>query len=476
VSVDTSPVDPSSHVIVIGAGMGGLVAAHALRRHAARVTVVERDILPSQPAPRAGTPQGRHLHILQPGGLEALERLLPGFADALLARGATAVAAPSEILWLSPAGWMQPHPGGRKVMLSASRDLFEWVTRDLVLGRSSIDVRSGVEVAGLVVEGDRVVGVDVRPRGAAPSEPTERLRADLVVDASGRRSHAPDWLAAAGFDRPAEELVDADLAYATRIYRRGHDDLGGWQGIFLQAKAPATTRMGVLFPIEGDRWMVTVAGINGDVPPTDEAGFLEFARGMRSPAIADAVERLEPAGPIVGFRRTENRRRRYESLRGAPDGFVVVGDAACAFNPVYGQGMSVAALTAEALDGAVDDHLARSGGDLAGVSVRLQALVARTNAGAWMSATGEDMRWPGTEGGKATAADRLVGRYMARVVAAATVDPVANTAFFRVVAMLAPPTSLLRPALAWRVLSRRHPAPPSTPPTPLSSPTPARVA
>ena len=466
-TVDTLPVDRSSHIVVIGAGMGGLATAHALHRHAARVTVIERDSLPSRPAARAGTPQGRHLHILQPGGLMALERLLPGFADELLARGATAVAAPGGILWHSAAGWVKPQPATRASLLSASRDLIEWVTRDLVLERTPLDVRTGIEVAGLAVEDGRVVGVDVRDRGAASDEPTERVVADLVIDASGRRSHAPDWLEAAGYARPEEDLVDADLAYATRTYHRGPDDLGGWQGIFLQARAPETTRMGVMFPIEGDRWMVTLAGINGDTPPTDDEGYLAFARGMRSRAIAEAIEHLEPAGPIIGFRRTENRRRRYERLRRAPDGFVAVGDAACAFNPVYGQGMSVAALTAEALDRSLAEHAHRSGGDLAGVSAQLQREVARTNAGAWMVATGEDTRWPGTTGANPSAADRVLRRYLDRVVAAATVDAVVNTAFFRVVALMAPPTSLMRPSLAWRVLARRHPAPPEARPAPL---------
>lgn len=475
-TVDSPPVERSSHVVVIGAGMAGLATAHALGRHADRVTVIERDSLPSRPAARAGTPQGRHLHVLQPGGLLALEHLLPGFSDELIARGATAIAAPGEILWMSAAGWVQPQPGERRGLLSASRDLIEWVTRDLVLDRSPLDLRTAVEVAGLAVEDGRVVGVDLRPRGAARDEPTERLRADLVIDASGRRSHAPDWLEAAGYERPEEDLVDADLAYATRTYRRGPDDLGGWQGIFLQAKAPETTRMGVMFPIEGDRWMVTVAGINGDVPPTDDDGFAAFALGMRSPAIAEAIAGLEPAGPILGFRRTENRRRRYERLRRAPDGFVAIGDSACAFNPVYGQGMSVAALTAEALERAVGDHLHRSGGDLAGVSTRLQQEVARTNAGAWMVATGEDARWPGTTGGASSPAERVLRRYLDRVVAAAAVDRVVNAAFFRVVAMVATPTSLLRPTLAWRVLGRRHPAPPATRPEPLTTRTHARAA
>jgi 2-polyprenyl-6-methoxyphenol hydroxylase-like FAD-dependent oxidoreductase len=456
--------------------MGGLAAAAALARHVERVTVVERDSLPARPAPRAGTPQGRHLHVLQPGGLASLDRLLPGFGDRLRDRGAVPIVAPRGILWLSAAGWMQPQPHGGRTLLAASRDLIEHVTRELALSVPHIAVRTGVEVGGLEVAGGRVVGVGLRPRGAAPTEPAERLTADIVVDASGRRSHAPDWLAAAGFARPRESHVDANLAYATRTYRRGSDDLSGWDAIFLQAQPPHTTRMGVMFPVEGDRWMVTVAGTNGDVPPTDEQGFLDFARGMRSPALAEAIGRLEPLGPITGYRRTENRRRHFEDLRHAPDGFVVIGDAACAFNPVYGQGMSAAALTAEALDRGLARHLARTGGDAAGVTADLQRAVAKANAGAWMVATGEDLRWPGTEGGSVTVADRLVRRYLDRVVAAATTDLVISDAFFDVIALLAPPTSLMRPAIAARVLGRRHAAPPASPPLALPASRAAQAA
>jgi 2-polyprenyl-6-methoxyphenol hydroxylase-like FAD-dependent oxidoreductase len=476
VSLVTAPVERSTHVVVIGAGMGGLAAAHALSGYADRVTIVERDDLPSRPATRSGTPQGRHVHLLQPGGQAALERLLPGFGDELIAEGAIPVPAPGGILWHSPAGWIKPHSLKGKPVLCASRALIEWVTRTTVLSRSPIDVRTGVEVTGLAVTDDRVVGVDVRPRGAAAGEPTERLAADMVIDASGRRSHAPDWLAAAGYDRPTETSIDANLSYATRIFRRGPDDLGGWQAVFLQSKPPDGTRAGVLFPIEDDRWMLTLAGSDGDVPPTDENGFLDFARGMRSPMLAEAIERLEPVGPIVAYRRTANQRRHYESLRRAPDGLVVIGDAACAFNPVYGQGMSAAALTAEALERGVRDHVARTGGDLRGVTAGLQKAVARANAGAWKIATGQDLRWPGTTGGKESPVDRVMRRYLDRVVAASTVDPVVCRAFFSVVALLAEPQSLLRPSMMWRVLGHRHPAPPAEPPAPLVAPTEARAA
>jgi 2-polyprenyl-6-methoxyphenol hydroxylase-like FAD-dependent oxidoreductase len=346
--------------------------------------------------------------------------------------------------------------------VSASRDLIEWTTRQLVLALPDVTVRSGVEVAGLAVDAGRIVGVDVRPRGAAPDEPVERVSANLVVDASGRRSHAPDWLAAAGYDKPAETRVDADLAYATRTYRRaGTELLPGYKAMFMQAQPPHTTRMGVMVPIEGDRWLLTVAGTNGDLPPTDEAGFREFTRGLRSPVVADLVEELEPLSAIVGYRRTANVRRHYEKLSLLPEGFVVLGDATCTFNPVYGQGMSAAALSAEALGRTLSDR--------AGTHAAQQA-IAQACAGAWTVATGEDLRYPGTTGGSSSLADRVVRRYFDRLVRAAATDEVVNSAFVDVIGMLAPPESLMRPGLAARVLGRRHPAPSLTMPLPARRP------
>lgn len=463
-ATDATPSPARAHAVVVGAGMGGLATAAALRRHVERVTIIERDALPTVPAGRSGVPQGRHLHALQPGGLAALERLIPGLDDELVARGAASLTVPRDVLWMSAAGWMTPFTGHRRTMVSASRDLIEYTARRRVVAQRGVSVRSGVEVAGLAVDAGRVVGVHLRARGAAPGEPCERLAADLVIDASGRRSPAPDWLADAGYARPRETVIDADLAYASRTYRRTDDELvPGYRSCFLQAQPPHTTKMGAIFPIEGGRWMLTLAGTNGDLPPTDEAGFAAFARALRSPVIADAIERLESLSPITGFRRTANRRRHYEELRG-PDGFAVVGDAACAFNPVYAQGMSAAALTAVAVDSTLAAHCARHGGRLVGATAPLQRAVAEANAGAWMVATGEDLRYPATRGGSTGAVDRLMRRYFDRVVAAAAVDTAVNAAFFDVVALTAEPSSLLRPSVILRVLGRRHPAPPSDPP------------
>jgi 2-polyprenyl-6-methoxyphenol hydroxylase-like FAD-dependent oxidoreductase len=457
-----------ANAVVVGAGIAGLTAAAALRRHVERVTIVERDVLPSLPVARSGVPAGRPVLGVQPGGVAALDRLVPGLRDDLVAHGAVALTAPRDVLWLSAAGWMTPFPGRGRTLLSASRELVEHVTRKRVLADPAVTVRAGVEVVGLVVDAGTIAGVHLRPRGAAPGEPSERLRAHLVVDASGRRSRAPAWLAAAGYERPVETIVDAGHATASRIYRRSPGDtVAGHRAVLLQARAPQTRRAGVMIPVEDDRWLITLAGAGGEMPPTDEDGFLAFARGLRSPVLAAAVSGLEPASPIASHRETAGRRRHYEDVRG-PAGFVVVGDAACALNPVHGQGMSAAALSAEALDRSLARHLARRG-TLAAGSHAAQRAIARATRGAWTVATSEDLRHPGSRGLARWTTGRLARRYAARVVAAATVDPLVNAALYDVVALLAEPSSLLRPALARRVLARRPAAPPADPPLPYST-------
>jgi 2-polyprenyl-6-methoxyphenol hydroxylase-like FAD-dependent oxidoreductase len=211
---------------------------------------------------------------------------------------------------------------------------------------------------------------------------------------------------------------------------------------------------------------VTLTGGGGDRPPADEAGFLDYARSMRDPVLHDAIKDCRPLSPVYATRSTRNLRRRYERLPRRPEGLLVLGDAACAFNPVYAQGMTAAALTAEAIERSLADHRGRHAGALAGASTAMQKAVARANAGPWTIATGEDLRYPATTGGSSSVPERLIRRYMDRLVAAAATDPEVNAAFFDVIAVLAEPSTLLRPSMSLRVLGRRHPVPPADPPIP----------
>jgi 2-polyprenyl-6-methoxyphenol hydroxylase-like FAD-dependent oxidoreductase len=441
-----------SHAVVVGGSIAGLLAARVLADHFDHVTIVERDRLPEGPAFRRGVPHSHHLHGLMPGGRNAIESLLPGFSSELVEAGAHVVRWPYDALWLMPAGWSgRFEPRDRHRLILASRPLLEWTVRRRVLALKRVSVVEGAQVSLLVPRGGGVAGVEVLDRGDIEGSTLRQLPADLVVDASGRGSLAPDWLDALGYGRPRETVIDALLGYATRQYALPAVP-DGLKGIYLMAQPPHSPRTGIMFPIEGNRWLLTLMGAGRDYPPTDEAGFLSFARSLRHPVLYQAVRDARPLTDIVGYRRTENRRRRFEKMRRWPEGFVVVGDAACAFNPVYGQGMSVAALTAVALDGALRRHPL-----LRGFARGFQRLVAAGSQGGWMLATGEDLRYPTTEGSRPTLMTRLVQRYMDRVIRAATVDPVANEAFVDVMTVLKPPTSVFHPRVVAAALRRHEP-------------------
>jgi 2-polyprenyl-6-methoxyphenol hydroxylase-like FAD-dependent oxidoreductase len=435
------------HAVVIGASMAGLLAARALAGHVERVTVVERDALPAGAEHRTGVPQGRQLHILLARGRQVIEGFFPGYREQLLAAGAVPVQVPADVLVLGPAGLLDRRATGWEA-LSASRLLIEAAVRCRLRDLPGITFLERHEVTGLVAsrDGREVRGVEVRSRDAG-SGGCAHLEADLVVDASGRGSRAAAWLAALGYPGAALSEVDPNIAYASRIYQMpdGCPD-GDWRAVMLSSQPPSMPRSGYLFPIEGGRWMVSMMGTAGQHPPTDEEGWWAFIRSLRSPVIADALVGAEPLAPVRGHRGTANRQWHLERMTRRPERFVVLGDAVCAFNPVYGQGMSTAAVAAETLDGCLAEHLRdHSGRDLAGLAVRFQRRLARRNASSWALSTGEDLRFPSTTGMRAGPVLRARHRYLDRLALAATTDTAVAEAYVRVVGMLDEPTVLFRP-------------------------------
>ncbi len=456
-----------AHAVVLGAGMAGLLAARVLAGHFEQVTVVDRDRLPEHPRFRPGVPQSRHLHVLLGRGLECLEQLLPGFEADLVTAGAPVVEG-SQSLWLNAAGWSRRYPSPIR-LLGASRELIEWQARTRITALNNVQILEGCEAVGLLADPSRdaVTGVRLRSRDgrAAATAPATEVAADLVVDASGRQSRAPRWLAELGYQPPAETTISSQLGYASRQYAIPAGFKTDWRMLVINAKPPGNARSGALVPIEGSRWMVALIGSGRDHPPTDDAGFLEFARGLRSPLLYEAIKEAEPASPIYGFRNTDNRRRHFERLRRWPEQFLVIGDAGCTFNPIYAQGMTVTAMTAVALDHILAEHRRRSDTDPLGRAGWPQRQVARTSAGAWTMATTEDLRYPWTEGARLDLPTRIMHRYADRVLEVANGNPKVNTAFVNVVNLRHPPTSLLRPGVLLPVLARHRASPLTSPPT-----------
>ena len=440
---------PSDHAVVLGASMAGLLAAGVLSAHYGHVTVVDRDTLAAEPdRPRRGVPQGRHLHALLGRGLQALEELLPGLTEELTGKGAP-VGDQLGDARLYFGGHLMARSHSGLPLLCASRPLLEHAVRARVAAMPGVEIVARCEVVGLITSADRqrVIGARVRREGRAE----EAMTAELVIDASGRGSRIPTWIAALGLPAPAEERVTIGLGYASRVYRARPGALAGDLGI-VRAPVPPHGRGGALAVLEGDRWMVTLIGVLGDHPPTDPAGFLAFARSLPGPDIHDAIATAEPLDDPVPFRFPASVRRRYEGLARFPERLLVLGDAFCSFNPIYGQGMTIAALEALALR----DRLRRGRPPK---PREFHRRVARIVDAPWELVVGGDLAFPAVEGPR-TPKTRILGAYVDRLHAAAATDTDLATAFVRVAALVDPPTALMRPRIVLRVLrhGRRTPA------------------
>jgi 2-polyprenyl-6-methoxyphenol hydroxylase-like FAD-dependent oxidoreductase len=432
-------MDTGRHAIVIGASMAGLTAARALATGFERVTVVERDELPAVGEQRLRVPQGRHLHLLIPRGLLTLEELFPGIGAELVAHGAIDIRTDQMRMYFG-GHRLATAPGGPPG-IGMSRPLLEGVVRERVRALPQVEFRTRAEVVGLLSEGDRVTGVRLRDG---------ELAADLVVDAGGRSSRAPGWLRELGFPVPDEEEVRVDLGYATRTYRRRPGDLGG--AIMVQTDlTPELPRGGLIHAVEGDRWLITVSGMGDDRPAHDGPGFDAFVASLPWTEVNELMATCEPLTDPVPYRFTSSVRRRYDRLTRFPTGYLVVGDALCSFNPVYGQGMTIATMEAAALRDCL-------GYGLDALSHRFFRRAAKIIDTPWDIVIGGDMRFPHIEGPRTV--KTLVGNvYLGMVLRAARRDPVVTDAFLRVLALIDPPSSLTRPALAWRVAGRQTGAP-----------------
>jgi 2-polyprenyl-6-methoxyphenol hydroxylase-like FAD-dependent oxidoreductase len=437
------------HAVVLGASMAGLLAARVLTDAYGQVTVIDRDEFPNTPMHRRGVPHGRHLHALAARGQQALEELFPGLTAELVARG-----APIGDLLANGRLYFSGHrlrqaPTGL-LLLCASRPLLEGHVRARVRALPNLRFLDRCDVVGLATtpDGRRVTGPRVLRRVDGSAQ--EVLDADLVVDATGRGSRTPVWLEALGYPRPQKSEVRIGLGYATRTYRLPPDALDGDLAI-LNAATPQHPRTGALLMLEGDRWMLTLGGIVGDNPPTDPDGFLDFARSLQFPDIYRTVRDAEPLDEPVAFHFPASVRHRYERLSRFPHGLLVVGDAVASFNPIYGQGMSVAALEALTLRRHLEQGIEPQ-------PRRWFRELARVVDVPWDMSAGGDLVFPGVEG-RRTLRVRLVSGYLARLHAAAVHDAGLASAFLRVAGLVAPPQSLLRPSVAVRVLrASPHPA------------------
>jgi 2-polyprenyl-6-methoxyphenol hydroxylase-like FAD-dependent oxidoreductase len=436
------------HAVVVGASMAGLAAATALAERFIRVTIVERDTLPRSGEHRRGVPQGRHVHILLPAGRVGLAELLPGVVDDFRARGAR-VMDTTEVRFHIAGGSLLLTDADLE-LVGATRPLLESVVCDRVRALSGVRFLEHQDARGLLTTPDRsrVTGVRL---GSRDSNTEETLAGDLVVDATGRNSHSPQWMADLGYPSPDEERLQVGVHYTTRLFGREPGDLEGCQNLVVTIPSDGR-RGGVLLAVEGDRWLVTLVGLLGERPPADLAGFVDYARTLWVDDLHEVVAAAEPLGDASTGGFPSYVRRRYDRLRRFPDQYVVIGDSLCSLNPVYAQGMSVAISEARALGQVLDQH------GLDRVGPRFFRRTKRTVDEAWTMATGADLGYPAVQGSR-TARWRLINAYINRLLPVAHHDPVVAKAFMEVNGMVAPPQYLMRPRIVTRVFTGgRRPA------------------
>lgn len=423
--------------MVVGAGMAGLFAARVLADKFETVTVLERDSLADEATPRRGVPQGRHPHALLEAGRATLADLFPGYSEAVVSAGGVVVDFASDVDFYVEGDFLARGPT-RMETYSASRPVFEQIARQYVVDWDGVRLCPRCQFTDYLTDdaGESVEGVAVRDDG----DRTEML-ADLVVDATGRASRTPSWLADHGYEPPPMDEVTIDLAYSTAYVERPADD----RRTYLVPPSPPRTRGGMAAPVEDDRWVVNLNGVHGDDPPAKFADFPAFAASLPTSALKRLLDDHPPvSGDVEQYPFPSNRRYRYESLDRFPDGLVVVGDAIASYNPVYGQGMSVAALEALVL------HQTLSTGGREGFALRFFDGAEAVVDVAWLLATGSDLEFPQTTGPKPRGTD-FVGRYLSRLTRRAHADGALANDFFRVLSMERPPTSLFRPGVLWRV-------------------------
>lgn len=425
----------ATHAVVIGGSIAGLLAARVLADHADQVTVLERDATDVDGVRRA-VPQGHHIHALLARGHEILEGLFPGFTQDLLGLGVPILDFGTSVAWHRGPARFQPGPADM-MCVAAGRPLLESYVRDRVLARPNVTL-AHADVEGLVLDGTRRAVVGVRT-------PDGTVDADVVVDAAGRGSRTAAWLEELGCGTVAEDAIEMDLVYTTCGFAIAPDfDPIGEDIAIVSTMTPELPR-GMIYARLTDRYALSLNGLGTHAPPRDWESFLAFVKSLPLPDVHRSVLSAERIEDPHSFRFPASTRRRYERLTGLPDGLAVVGDAFARFNPVYAQGMTVAAMAADRLR----VHLEATERFDARLFARQLSRVVDTP---WTLAAGGDLGFP-TVRGRRTLATNMANRYVTQVQRGAVKDPVVAKAFLRVAGLLEEPASLFRPTIVARSLA-----------------------
>ena len=435
---------PQRQAVVIGAGVAGLMAARVLQAHFDQVLVLERDRLEPARA-RKGTPQAQHTHILLDAGAAVLKTLFPTVAADMSGAGCWAVDAAADLRWFHFGVWKKRFRSDN-VMYLVHRPTFEASLRSAVEALPGVSIRGHTTVKGLVQDARGAV-VGVAALDGASQTPSV-VPCAVVIDASGRGSRMDRWLHELGVGPIERSEVAIDMAYVSYCSRPARDFPTESVPLAVFPEPPRGRRIGIIYPVPGDRLMVTLAGLVGDHPPTDVEGHRAFAAALPVAEFGDLLAACPVEGGVHQHRLPTACRRHFERAA-LPEGVLVMGDALCSLNPVFGQGMSVAALQADVIRQAFAraERRRRAAPDLEG----LQAKIAAACDVPWQMGVCENLRFPEVAGPR-TRRLRALQWYLSRIYRASAKYRVVCDGFLRVMNLTRRPSSLFAPRIALRVL------------------------
>lgn len=434
--------------VVLGSSVAGLLAARALSEFAESVTLIERDVPADEPSPRKGVPQGKHVHGVLAGGLDVLKEFFPSILDELTAEGSRIADVGKDILWFNKRAW-RLRRGTGVIGCLQSRPFLEMHVRRRISKLPNVKQLCGVSATGLELDGAkmRVIGVKTESSGGATVIP-----ADLVVDCSGRGSRTPAWLEEMGLGKPPVSTITVNVGYSTRFFMVPEESRPDWNAMLILGHPPDRTRLGACFFVETGELQVTLGGQFRDYPPDDEAGFLKFAETLENPELFSMIQNAAPSSAISTYRFPAHVWHHYGKLQSLPKNLLVLGDALCSFNPIYGQGMTVAAQEAQALRRCIAGTSGNAD-KFGALQRRYFGEALNIVKAAWAMATGADLAYPQAEGERPFGQGAIL-RYLGHIEALTCYDEKVLVVWNQVTNMQRPLSALFAPPIAARVMRR----------------------
>jgi flavin-dependent dehydrogenase len=440
--------------IIIGGGIAGLLAARVLSSHFKQVIVLEKDVYPEKALPRNGIPQSHHIHILLMKGKQILTELFPDLESVLISKGAHKVDLLADVKYHLATGFAMRLKSGMYTIACTRQLLENSIIGELLIQCQNVKIMDNTRVTSLTKckNGNRILGVNTLSNNAL----SDFYGAHLIVDATGRRSETVQWLEKIGFGKPPELKINSWIGYATQKYKMPTDLNLDWKSLIVLTNPPVNPRMAVIYPVEGDNIiMVGLLGIGKTYPPTDKVGFMEFAKQIGVAEVKEIIEKSTPVSSIFGYREIGSRKYLFDMMKKWPDNFISLGDSVCSFNPMYGQGITVAAMCAKILKNHLENNIKTNNPIQKGFGQRFQRKVAKVNSFPWLLGTSEDLRWQSSEGPRPNLLTKMMQKYVNDVMLLGPESEMATRSFFAMLHLLRSPLVLFHPSIILHILYKK---------------------